>query len=962
MPASQEETAKWARARELFDEAAPLEPDARRAFLDSACSNDPPLRALVEELLEEHDRARGPLDTRPGFLLTPDTESDSGIVVANRFEIRRRIDGGGMGVVYEALDRDLGAPVALKRIRPELVFDPKIRERFRGEILIGRKVAHPNVCKIYDLVRFDDSETGRLAFTMELLAGETLAQRLGRDGALPVEQAMSIARQMAAGLAALHAEKIVHRDFKPANVMLAETGDGEPRVKIMDFGLARSELAAERSLSGPHDLVGTPVYMAPEQLEGRRELVGPVTDVYALGLVLYETIAGVRPFSAETVAENTYQKRHERPTPLDERVPGLPETWNATILRCLAPEPQDRPQTPEQVIEALEGRTELEPHPAPPPPDPGSPSSWPRRLLWASAIPALAIFLALFSPGSRSSEVDDLLHWIGWTEPTRVVAILPFDVLESDSDLSALADGLMTTITRGLTQFEGVNDQLVVMSPTMVLNRGAADPAAAWEKLGAGYAVEGTLQGSGDRLELMLTLSDAKDGPQLDTEVVTGSRGDVLGLRNDAVRVLANMLDLRIQPEHVESPLGISNLSLGAGEFYTAGVGYLNRSFDTDNLHRAIDQFERALDRDNQYAPAHAGLAESYRRLYIREKDEQRLEQARLSAQDALRLDDRLPEAHITLGSILTAAHKPNRAIERFQRALELNPRNGEAFEGLAQAYDELGRFDEALATHHQAVQLRNSDWRAHHQLGAFFFKHRMYGQAVESFRRVTRLTTENAQGYVNLGAALQKLGSLVEAQRAYETAIRIEPRPKALANLGKIRYDAGEYERASELFLQAVDAEPNNFRSRANLASAYEMLGDARARPEYLRAAGIVEGSLGTSSEPADSHSRLAFYFTGAGDIASGERWLSKALLHESNSSMEVARNAATLARLGQWERACDLATRAHWMGHTLEELTEFSWLEPMLAEQKCEALKKTDESGSEIGFGRLSNERTGG
>ena len=945
MPASQEETAKWARARELFDEAAPLGPDARRAYLDSACSNDPPLRALVEELLEEHDRARGPLDTRPGFLLTPDTESDSGIVVADRFEIRRRIDGGGMGVVYEALDRDLGAPVALKRIRPELVFDPKIRERFRGEILIGRKVAHPNVCKIYDLVRFDDSETGRLAFTMELLAGETLAQRLERDGALPVEQALSIARQMAAGLAALHAEKIVHRDFKPANVMLAETGDGEPRVKIMDFGLARGELAAERSLSGPHDLVGTPVYMAPEQLEGRRELVGPVTDVYALGLVLYETIAGVRPFSAETVAANTYQKRHERPTPLDERVPGLPEAWNATILRCLAPEPQDRPQTPEQVIEALEGRTELEPHPAPPPPDPGSPSSWPRRLLWASAIPALAIFLALFSPGSRSSEVDDLLHWIGWTEPTRVVAILPFDVLESDSDLSALADGLMTTITRGLAQFEGVNDQLVVMSPTTVLNRGAADPAAAWEKLGAGYAVEGTLQGSGDRLELMLTLSDAKDGPQIDTEVVTGSRGDVLALRNDAVRVLANMLDLRIQPEHVESPLGISNLALGAAEFYMAGLGYLQRSYITANIHNAITQFERAIQLDDQYALAYAGLCEAQWRLHERTSDPEHLVGAERNCRQAIGLDDRFPEVRIASGNVSLGTGKYQNAIDHFEAAVDADPKNPEALVGLARTYGRMERVDEALATFDLAIRLRPADWRMYHQLGLLLHRRKEYAEAVEPFRRVAQLTPGSAQALLNLGAALHGAGQTSQARAAYERSIAIEPRAYAYSNLAKLLYDGGSYAEAAEYYERAVESKPHDFSLVGDLASSFEHLGDERAAGTYARAARLSLAALEQNPSREDLWAEIAHYYTGSGDVDSAEKWLEFAQTRwDSATGYELAVNALTLAKLGYKSQACDYLVAAHERDYPpselLKKMRNSLWLKPIAPMRQFKSL----------------------
>ena len=230
-----------------------------------------------------------------------------GDLVSNRFQVIRFIARGGMGEVYEAEDLELGERIAIKTIREDISSDERVNQRFRREVQLARKITHPNICRIFDL--FQHHFTGPregippvLFVTMELLSGETLAHRLKREGPMTAEQARPIVAQMAAALSAAHAADIVHRDFKSSNVVLlppARPWD-PPRAVVTDFGLAYSVSDSTKgvTLSGSGDLLGTPDYMAPEQVEGGP--VTPATDVYALGIVLYEIVTGVRPFVGDT--------------------------------------------------------------------------------------------------------------------------------------------------------------------------------------------------------------------------------------------------------------------------------------------------------------------------------------------------------------------------------------------------------------------------------------------------------------------------------------------------------------------------------------------------------------------------------------------------------------------------------------------------------------------------------------
>jgi predicted ATPase/tRNA A-37 threonylcarbamoyl transferase component Bud32/tetratricopeptide (TPR) repeat protein len=276
-----------------------------------------------------------------------------GDVLDRRFEIRRIIARGGMGVVAEAEDRALGTRVALKFIQPALAADPAVRERFRREILLARRVTHRNICRIFELFSLESNGESALFLTMELLEGETLSDRIRVSPLLPAD-ALPLVRQMVDALEAAHAQGIVHRDFKSSNVLLVRADPSE-RVVVTDFGIARAlkrEGTRDAAMTG-EGLMGTPGYMAPEQVLGGR--VTPATDIYALGVVIFEMLSGQLPFQAETPVATALLRVSQPPPRISSLRPGVDPTWDAVVFTCMAREPVFRYATVRDVLRALEG-------------------------------------------------------------------------------------------------------------------------------------------------------------------------------------------------------------------------------------------------------------------------------------------------------------------------------------------------------------------------------------------------------------------------------------------------------------------------------------------------------------------------------------------------------------------------------------------------------------------------------
>jgi Tol biopolymer transport system component len=346
---------RWQQVAALCGEALSVPPNDRTEFLRARCGDDQALRGEVESLLSAAGKP-GVLDATMAL-----EEFAAAAVIAGRFRIVRLVGRGGMGQVYQAQDLQMGGFVALKTIRPELLHNPQSLELFKREIQLAKKVTSPNVCRIYD-VGFHPSTgdpAAKMFLTMELLEGDTLSNRL-KAGPLTTAEALPLIQQMADALGAAHAAGIVHRDFKTGNVMLAPHSGGT-RAVVMDFGLARMSAPGD----GTHTdaatqtggVVGTPEYMAPEQLTGGA--ITPATDIYAFGIVIYEMVTGRRPFQGQTPFDVAVRRLHETPRPPRELAPDLEPRWEKTILRCLSRRPEERFQNTSEVLGALSGQDNI---------------------------------------------------------------------------------------------------------------------------------------------------------------------------------------------------------------------------------------------------------------------------------------------------------------------------------------------------------------------------------------------------------------------------------------------------------------------------------------------------------------------------------------------------------------------------------------------------------------------------
>lgn len=351
------------RVKELFDAALLLDPAARRLFLDQACS-DASMRRVIEDLLLSYDDA-GSFFSRSSFRISAPVTSLAekafacGEILAARFRVTRFIARGGVGEVYEAEDMELGQQVAIKTIRPDILEQPKVLARFKREVCLAKAVTHPNICRIFELFRHQSSpESEPIIFiSMELLQGETLGDRLRRVEAMSTVEALPIIIQMASALSAAHSVGIVHRDFKPGNVVLVHSDDAESvRAVVTDFGMAfRSNDEFSLDLTPEGRVIGTPEWMSPEQIEGREVTIA--SDIYSLGLVIYRMITGVHPFQADTPLSCALKRLSERPLSPRNLVPGLSAGWEGVILKCLEHDHSRRFAKASEVAEALQGGT-----------------------------------------------------------------------------------------------------------------------------------------------------------------------------------------------------------------------------------------------------------------------------------------------------------------------------------------------------------------------------------------------------------------------------------------------------------------------------------------------------------------------------------------------------------------------------------------------------------------------------
>ena len=513
----------------------------------------------------------------------------AGMVLARRYRLVRLLGRGGMGEVHEAEDLELHEHIALKTVAHVAADDDAAIARLKREVQLARRVTHPNVCRVFDLGIHAPEGGPRIVFlTMELLRGESLAERIVRAGRLEPAQAAELGAQMAEALAAAHAVGVVHRDFKSGNVMLLE---GKTRAVITDFGLARAQqIASSITASQQGMLIGTPAYMAPEQVEGGEAT--PASDLYSLGIVLYEMVTGERPFDADTPLA-TAIKRLTTPAPSPRtRVPGLDPLWERVIVRCLSRRPASRFGSANQVAAILRGRASIE---------------HPRRGTWLLAFAALAVVVGGFGVYRLRARA---------APPGRPsVAVLGFRDLAPHADSAWMSTALAELLGSELAAGERlrVEPGESVAAARRDLSLGDADSLArpTLERLGARlgvrYIVTGSFFADKHRVRVDLTLADAQGGESLLRLTDTGSEDELLDLVTRAGNRMRATLGAgapaAAQQQEVRATLPHDPR---AAQLYAEALE-LMRTFDHPTARRKLDE---AIAIEPDFALAHAAQSD----------------------------------------------------------------------------------------------------------------------------------------------------------------------------------------------------------------------------------------------------------------------------------------------------------------------------------------------------------------
>ncbi|MCK4890658.1 MAG: protein kinase [Candidatus Aminicenantes bacterium] len=667
------------------------------------------------------------------------------------YKIIEKLGEGGMGVVYLAQDTKLERDVSIKFLPSNITSSSDERERFKIEAKAAAALNHPNIATIHAIEEVDDE----IFIVMEYIDGVELRQKI-KAGQLKVDEVVDIATQVAEGLKAAHDKGIIHRDIKSANIMITETG----QAKIMDFGLAKMQ-GSDIQLTKEHSTLGTAAYMSPEQTNG--EDVDHRTDIWSFGVVLYEMLTGEIPFKGDYEQAVIYSILNEEPKSIIELREDSPLQLIHIIEKTLQKDPAARYQKANELIEVL-------------------------------------------------GTIDYTGHTLEQKSITPTIAVLPFVNMSTDKEQDYFCDGIAEDILNELAGIESLH--VVARTSSFTFKGKSQDIREIGMKLGANTIVEGSVRKAGNRLRITAQLINVADSFHLWSERYDRELEDVFAIQDEISRNIVQALKIKLSIREKQVIEKVKTQVVQAYDFYLKGRAY-DYQGHSDSQKYAIEMYSKAIEKDENYALAYAGLADSYSQLYMYyDNNKENLDKALDASQKALELDPELADAYSSRALALSQNGQYEEAFKEFERAIQLNPKFFEAYYQYARICRSNGKLEQALGLFEKAASIRPEDYEAALFLVSAYNDLKMNTEmekanlrALDVVRKHLDLNPDNSRALYLGAGALVKAGENEEASQWIKRAVSLDPNEIAvLYNAACIYSELGKVDKALDYFEKAIE------------------------------------------------------------------------------------------------------------------------------------------------------------
>lgn len=816
-----------------------------------------------------------------------------------RYQLLEQIGAGGMGVVFRARDQRLSREVAIKLLAPGSIRSVVARHRVRNEAMALSRLSHPNIETIFEFDTQDDCDF----LVVELIPGVSLDELISK-GPIPQTLVVSLIVQLLRGLATAHEKGIIHRDLKPSNLRLTP----DSFLKILDFGIAHVADDTEEA----HDLTtethnnvfsGTLSYMSPEQLRGAP--LDPRSDLYAVGLVLYQMCTGRLPFTESGAL--LIDAILNRPVPPPSKVsPAVSPKLEAVILKALQKDPKQRYQSAREMLADLEAL------------DSGLHTRHDRRLQIAS-LAVLVLILAFITALERRRIISFVERQIHPVPVNRYVAVMPFRSVTNDDP--AFDEGLTEAVAAKLMEITA-SQPVQVVSPRELQAERVSDVQDARKKLGINLGIEGTLMRSSGTTRVTQELVDAASRRMLRMATFDTNTTDVFALQDQLVDKAVQMLEIEIHQGLGER--GHGTTSPQAFTLYTRGRGFLQRQSNSDDTESAISQFKQAILIDPGYAAAHASLGLAYLQKYRLVKDPVLVSDTARQCEKAGALSTQLALANLCLGDLHLTTGEYEKAVSELQQAAEKDPTDDEAYGELATAYERLNQPAQAEATYKKAIQARPQYAIGYERLAFFYRNQARYEESAQAYLQALRVAPDDVRAWSKLAGVYYFVGQYEKAVEATQRSITLRPSFFNYNNLGASYLALRRFPEAIEAFRQAVAMNGREMTPFTNLGKAYYFAPGQRqlAAAQFTNALAIGDADLKVNPRDADAHILSAYCYAMLGRRTEALDRLQTALLLRPSDAEVLYFAAVVNAQLGNDQQAISWLTRSLSRGYSRAEI----------------------------------------